>query len=141
MQHLAVPSKMKSTLLLIAALLAATPALPPAVADAPAEASQLFQKNCANCHGKDGRARTFRARFNKARDLTDAQWQEATADPLITESIRAGRGKMPPFATVLTDSQIALLTQYVRGLKQPSAVVSPVSQPPSEAGQLQGSDP
>src|SRR4051812_20936513 len=39
------------------------------------DASTLFAKNCATCHGKDGEAKTFKAKFNHARDLTNPQWQ------------------------------------------------------------------
>jgi cytochrome c oxidase cbb3-type subunit III len=78
----------------------------------------LFDKNCATCHGKDGHAKTLRAKFNKARDLTEAQWQDSTSDDVILESIKAGRGKMPPFGAKLDEAQIASLLRYVRGFKQ-----------------------
>src|SRR4029434_4499978 len=29
-----------------------------------ADANSLFAKNCASCHGKDGKDKTFRAKFN-----------------------------------------------------------------------------
>ena len=37
--------------------------------------SALFAKNCASCHGKDGHAKTFKAKLNHARNLTDPDWQ------------------------------------------------------------------
>lgn len=78
----------------------------------------LFEKNCASCHGKDGRAKTLRAKFNKARDLTEAQWQEGTSDEAILETIKAGRGKMPPFGAKFQEAQFDSLLRYVRGFKQ-----------------------
>ena len=39
----------------------------------PINPAVTFAKNCATCHGKDGRAKTFKAKFNHARDLTDPQ--------------------------------------------------------------------
>lgn len=35
------------------------------------DARAIFDSKCATCHGKDGRAKTLKAKFNKARDLTD----------------------------------------------------------------------
>jgi mono/diheme cytochrome c family protein len=78
----------------------------------------LFDKNCAGCHGKDGHAKTLRAKFNKARDLTEAQWQDGTSDEAILETIKAGRGKMPPFGAKLGEAQIEGLLRYVRAFKQ-----------------------
>jgi cytochrome c6 len=86
--------------------------------DSALDAGKLFDKNCATCHGKDGRAKTFRAAFNKARDLTEPQWQDTVADAAIIGSITAGRDKMPAFATKLSEPQIAALAQYVRSLRQ-----------------------
>ena len=40
------------------------------------DAAQLFNKNCAKCHGKDGRAKGFKAKVVGARNLTDGQWQD-----------------------------------------------------------------
>ncbi len=84
------------------------------------DSKPLFDKNCASCHGKDGRAKTLLAAFNKARDLTAVPWQESTSDTAIIESIRAGRGKMPAFEKQLSETQIEALLQYVRGLKKSS---------------------
>lgn len=38
------------------------------------DVSPLFAKNCATCH-KDGQAKTFKAKFNHARNLTDVSKQ------------------------------------------------------------------
>ncbi len=88
--------------------------------DKPAQtdAAKLFAKNCASCHGKDGRAKTFKAKFNHARDLTDAKWQADVRDERRFNSISAGRGKMPAFSKKLSQLEIESLVAYVRGLKQ-----------------------
>jgi hypothetical protein len=44
------------------------------------DASALFAKECATCPGKDGQAKTFKAKFNHARNLTDAKWQGEVTD-------------------------------------------------------------
>jgi cytochrome c oxidase cbb3-type subunit 3 len=81
-------------------------------------AAQLYSKNCASCHGKDGRAKTFKAKFNHARNLTEPGWQEAVSDERIFNSITNGRGKkMPAFGKKITEAEINSLVLLVRGLR------------------------
>lgn len=80
-------------------------------------AATLFSKNCATCHGKDGRAKTFKAKFNHARNLTEPGWQDAVSDERISNSITNGRGKMPAFAKKMSEAEIDSLVLLVRGLK------------------------
>jgi mono/diheme cytochrome c family protein len=87
-----------------------------AFADAPAAA--LYNKHCATCHGKDGRAKTLKAKFNKARDLTDAEWQAAVTDERLFNSITHGRNKMPSFGKKLNAGQVESLVAHVRRLKK-----------------------
>lgn len=85
----------------------------------PREARAIFEGKCATCHGKDGRAKTLKAKFNKARDLTDAAWQAEVSDERIYNSIANGRGrKMPAFAKKLSRVELEELAVYVRGLKK-----------------------
>ncbi len=84
---------------------------------APTAAAKLFAKSCASCHGKDGHAKTFKAKFNHARDLTDAKWQADVSDERLYNSISAGRGKMPAFGKKLSKEEIEALVAHVRGLK------------------------
>jgi len=83
-----------------------------------ADASRLFEKKCAECHGKDGRAQSFRGKHSHARDLTDAEWQQRVSDERIYNSISNGKGKMPAFGKKLSDAEISSLATYVRGLKK-----------------------
>jgi cbb3-type cytochrome c oxidase subunit III len=83
------------------------------------DARRTFDGKCATCHGKDGRAKTLKAKFNKARDLTDAAWQAGTSDERLYNSISNGRGKkMPAFAKKLSRAEVEGLVGYVRGLKK-----------------------
>jgi len=82
------------------------------------DAKALFTKECATCHGKDGQAKTFKAKFNHARNLTDARWQAEVTDERLFNSIHNGKGKMPAFGKKLSDSQINALVAFVRTLKQ-----------------------
>src|SRR5438552_17530051 len=80
--------------------------------------SVLFDKNCATCHGHDGRAKTFKAKFNHARDLTDAQWQAEVSDERIFNSISNGKGKMPAWGKKFSEGEINALLGFVRKLKK-----------------------
>ena len=89
-----------------------------AAAQGPRDAAVIYAKSCATCHGKDGRAKTFKAKFNGARNLTDATWQADASDERIHNSISNGRGKMPAFGKRLSEEEINGLVAYVRRLKQ-----------------------
>lgn len=83
------------------------------------DAGAVFDSKCATCHGKDGRAKTLKAKFNKARNLTDATWQAEVSDERIYNSIANGRGKkMPAFAKKLSREELEGLVVYVRSLKK-----------------------
>ena len=81
-------------------------------------AASIYAKHCASCHGKDGRSKTFKAKFNHARNLTEAGWQDAVSDERIFNSIANGRGgKMPAFARKMNEAEIDSLVLFVRGLR------------------------
>lgn len=82
------------------------------------DAGALYAKHCATCHGKDGRAKTFKARFNGARDLTDAAWQTEATDERLFNSVTNGRGKMPPFKKKLSPAEVESLVAFVRTLRR-----------------------
>lgn len=83
------------------------------------DADGVFESKCATCHGKDGRAKTLKAKFNKARNLTDAAWQAEVSDERVYNSIANGRGKkMPAFAKKLSRAEIEGLVGHVRSLKK-----------------------
>ena len=46
----------------------------------PRTVEQIYAKECATCHRKDGSAKTFKSKFTQARNLTDAQWQDSVSD-------------------------------------------------------------
>lgn len=81
-------------------------------------AASLYSHNCASCHGRDGKSRTFKAKFNHARDLSDPDWQGSVSDERIFNSITNGRGKMPTFHKKMSDAEIDSLVLFVRGLKK-----------------------
>ncbi len=81
-------------------------------------ASVLFEKHRDTCHGKDGQAKTFKGKFNHARNLTDAKWQSEVSDERLFNSIFNGKGKMPAWRKKLTEADINSLVAYVRKLKR-----------------------
>jgi mono/diheme cytochrome c family protein len=80
-------------------------------------AAELYVKQCASCHGKDGRAKTLKGKLKHARNLTDAQWQEKVSDERLFNSINNGKGKMPAYGKKLSEQEIQALVAYVRALK------------------------
>ena len=60
--------------------------------------------HCSACHGKDGKAKTFKAKFNHARNLTDAAWQSDVSDERLFNSISNGKGKMPAFGKTISET-------------------------------------
>jgi len=81
-------------------------------------AGELYAKNCATCHGKDGRAKTLKGKLKHARDLADAGWQGRVGDERIFNSIMNGKGKMPAYGKKISEQEIDALVTYVRGLKK-----------------------
>ena len=82
------------------------------------DAGALFAKNCASCHGKDGSSKTFKAKFNHARNLTDSEWQKTVSDERLFNSITNGRGHMPAWGKKLSEEEIKSLVSYVRQFKK-----------------------
>jgi len=82
------------------------------------DASRLYEKKCAECHGKDGGGESFRGKRSHARDLTGAEWQQRVSDERIYNSISNGKGKMPAFGKKLSEAEINSLAKYVRDLKK-----------------------
>lgn len=81
-------------------------------------AAEVYKKNCASCHGKDGRSKTLKGKFKSARNLADPEWQSSVSDERIFNSIHNGRGKMPAFNKKMSEAEVESLVTYVRALKQ-----------------------
>jgi mono/diheme cytochrome c family protein len=82
------------------------------------DASGLFAKRCAKCHGRDGRAKRFHGQLLGARNLTDARWQASVTDERIAAAIRRGPGAMPSFEKKLSAGEIDALVTHVRHLRK-----------------------
>jgi cytochrome c oxidase cbb3-type subunit III len=81
-----------------------------------ATANNIFQNNCAQCHGSDGRgAKGFP-------NLADKNWQWGGDPDTVVQTITAGRmAAMPPWGPVLGDQGVDQVVAYVQQLSgQPS---------------------
>lgn len=81
------------------------------------DGAALYNRECAQCHGRDGRARTRRGRQTQTRDITNGEWQDDITDERIFNSITRGKGKMPAFKK-LSDADIDALIAWVRRLRK-----------------------
>ncbi len=101
------------TALALTALLALAAACPALAEDV----AQVFTKNCAPCHGKDGRPSPVFAKQG-VRNFTDPAWQKQTSDAQIEKTIREGKKgtMMASFEKQLSGSDIKALVGYIRKL-------------------------
>ncbi|HTY42010.1 MAG TPA: cytochrome c [Thermoanaerobaculia bacterium] len=82
----------------------------------PAHPSALYKEYCAKCHGEDGKAKTMKGKFLKARNFTDAEWQAGVSSADLVKTVTDGKDDMPPFGKKLTPEQIeSLVKNDVRG--------------------------
>lgn len=68
---------------------------------------QVFNMNCALCHGRDGKLG-----LNAAKDLTVST---LTKDEMVA-MVRQGKGTMMPYKDVLTAKEIDAVVDHVRTL-------------------------
>jgi mono/diheme cytochrome c family protein len=95
----------------------------PAIFAWAADVKTNWDNDCAQCHGKDGRADTKMGKMLNAKDLTDPKVQAEFTDAKATQSIKEGvkqNGKvtMKAFGGKLTDDEVKALVAYVRTLKK-----------------------
>jgi len=91
--------------------------------DAPAggamDVPALWKKNCASCHGEDGKGQTKAGKTKKVEDLTNPEVRaKFDRDRMIKstkEGIKddAGKERMKPYAEKLSEAEIAALTDYI----------------------------
>lgn len=67
----------------------------------------LFERNCAHCHGDD-------ARGDEGPDLHNLKKSDVRITKIITKGIK---GEMPAFGTKLSDSDVKSLIEFLHSLK------------------------
>ena len=87
------------------------------------DTKELWDKNCASCHGKDGKGQTKMGQKSGVKDYTDAKVQAELKDDKAFKSVKEGlkedgKEKMKPFAEKLTDDEIKALVGHIRSFKK-----------------------
>ena len=96
--------------LLAAALMIAAPA-------AYGDGAAVYEKNCASCHGKDGKGQTTMGKKQKVQDYTTAEGQKWTDEEGL-KVILEGKGKMKGYKDKVTEAEAKDLVKYVRAFKK-----------------------
>jgi mono/diheme cytochrome c family protein len=110
---------MKKLILLSLALLAMG-----ALSTRAADAKAIWTKDCAKCHGEDGKGKTKMGEKLGVKDYTDAKVQAEMKDPDMAKAIKEGvkdkdsdKVKMKAFAD-LSDDEVKALVAQVRSFKK-----------------------
>jgi mono/diheme cytochrome c family protein len=87
-----------------------------------ADAKENWAKNCAKCHGEDGKGKTKMGEKVGVKDYTDAKVQADMKDDAMTKAIKEGvkdgdKTKMKAFSD-LSDDEVKALVAYVRAFKK-----------------------
>jgi mono/diheme cytochrome c family protein len=84
--------------------------------------NELFNQNCARCHGADGRGETPQGKLFNAPNFTDPEWWQKnsriTNPGAQRRIIIRGKATMPAFGKKLTRSEINLLLGRIRSFRQ-----------------------
>jgi len=96
---------------LSAALMLAAPA-------AFGDGAASYAKNCASCHGKDGKGETAMGKKSKAKDYTDAKVQASFTDAEALKVILEGKGKMKGYKDKVTEAEAKEMVAYIRAFKK-----------------------
>lgn len=89
-----------------------------------ADVKENWEKNCASCHGMDGKGKTKAGRLADVKDFTDPKYQEGLKEEQMYNQIKDGmkdkngKERMKPFKDKLTDEEIKSLIQFVRAFKK-----------------------
>lgn len=89
-----------------------------------ADAKAIWTKDCAKCHGEDGKGKTKMGEKLGVKDYTDAKVQAEMKDAEMAKAIKEGvkekdsdKVKMKAFGD-LSDDEVKALVAHVRSFKQ-----------------------
>ena len=93
-----------------------------ALAATAADAKATYEKDCAKCHGKDGKGQTLMGKKQGAKDYTDPKVQDELTDEAAFKAIKEGYKKdgkqlMKP-SEGMSDDEIKALVAYMRKFKK-----------------------
>jgi mono/diheme cytochrome c family protein len=80
--------------------------------------NKVYQDRCALCHGPEGKGEgPAAAALNpKPRNHTDGAYMNSRTDAQLLEVIRHGKGGMPAWGGVLSETEIQAVLKHVRSL-------------------------
>jgi mono/diheme cytochrome c family protein len=86
------------------------------------DATEMWNMNCAACHGKDGKGQTMMGHKLQIKDLTDEKVQASFTDAEATKAIKEGvtdngQTKMKAFGDKFSDDDVKALVAKVRAFK------------------------
>jgi cytochrome c6 len=87
------------------------------------EVKENWAKQCAKCHGEDGKGQAAMGKKLGVKDYTDAKVQEKLKDEEMAKAIKEGvkdgdgKTKMKGFGDVLSDDEIKALVKHIRAFK------------------------
>ncbi|MEI6654147.1 MAG: cytochrome c [Verrucomicrobiota bacterium] len=102
--------KLQATMLSAAVLIAAPAAF--------GDAAEVYAKNCASCHGKDGKGETTMGKKAKVKDYTDATAQASFTDAEALKVILEGKEKMKGYKDKITAEEAAEQVKFIRAFKK-----------------------
>ena len=87
-----------------------------------ADVKENWDKNCAKCHGPDGKGDTKMGKKLDIKDFTDAKVQASLKDEdlfkAIKDGVKDGEKTRMKAAEGLSDEEIKALVAYVRAFKK-----------------------
>jgi len=87
-----------------------------------ADVKENWEKNCAKCHGPDGKGDTKMGKKLEIKDFTDAKYQDLMKDEemlkAIKEGVKDGEKTRMKAAEGLTDDEMKALVKFVRAFKK-----------------------
>lgn len=87
------------------------------------DAKELWDKNCASCHGKGGKGDTKMGKKVEVKDYTDPKFQAEFKDDKAIKAIKAGitengKERMKSYADKFSDEEIKALIAHIRTFKK-----------------------
>ena len=83
------------------------------------EDREVFENNCASCHGLDGAARTAQGKKMKAHDLRESKLTDAEIERQVREGSikKTGLSVMPPVGKDFTEAEMQAVIRVVKAFR------------------------